>query len=290
MAVLKINNLTKCFGHHSILQSVSFELREPKIYGLLGRNGAGKSTLLNIINNRNFPTDGEVILDNHSINNNSAALQQMYLMSETNMFPKQTRVSDMFMMAREGYSNFDTELAHRLTKSFGVNEKAKLSNLSTGLATVAKLITALCVDANYIFLDEPTLGLDAAHRELFYQELMRTYETRPRTFVLSTHLIDEVQPLIEHVLIVHNHQLICNQNVDDLLANAYAISGPATLVDQYTNDLKVLTHQTISNIKTAYVVQSLDEEKVIPDQVKIEHIDLQKTFMALTNQEENNHE
>ena len=203
------------------------------------------------------------------------------------MYPKRTRVSDMFRLADDGYGHFNFTLAHRLTKAFGVQEKAHLSNLSTGLTTIAKLITALCVNADFIFLDEPTLGLDAGHRELFYRELMKTYEERPRTFVLSTHLISEVQPLVEHVWILDDHQFICNENVDDLLANAYAISGPAELVDEYTTELKVLDHQTISNIKTVYVVQPLDETKVIPDRVKIEHIDLQKAFMALTNGEEN---
>ncbi len=287
MAKLKINQLTKRFGRHTILDHLDFTIEANKIYGLLGRNGAGKSTLLNIINNRNFPTDGEVLLDDASINNNSAALQQLYLMSETNMYPKRTRVSDMFRLADDGYGHFNFTLAHRLTKAFGVQEKAHLSNLSTGLTTIAKLITALCVNADFIFLDEPTLGLDAGHRELFYRELMKTYEERPRTFVLSTHLISEVQPLVEHVWILDDHQFICNENVDDLLANAYAISGPAELVDEYTTELKVLDHQTISNIKTVYVVQPLDETKVIPDRVKIEHIDLQKAFMALTNGEEN---
>lgn len=287
MTTLKINQLTKRFGRTTILDDLTFQIEENKIYGLLGRNGAGKSTLLNIINNRNFPTDGEILLDHDSINNNSAALQQLFLMSETNMYTKRTRVSDMFRLADDGYGEFNFALAHRLTKAFGVNEKARLSNLSTGLTTIAKLITALCVNANFIFLDEPTLGLDAGHRELFYRELMKTYEERPRTFVLSTHLISEVQPLVEHVWILDHHQFIRNENVDDLLANAYAISGPAELVDEYTTGLKVLDHQTISNIKTAYIVQPLDETKVIPDRVKIEHIDLQKAFMALTNGEEN---
>ena len=86
---------------------------------------------------------------------------------------------------------------------------------------------ALNVNANYIFLDEPTLGLDANHRELFYQELMRTYEERPRTFVISTHLISEVQQLLEDVIILDHATIIKNEAVTDLLANAYEISGPA---------------------------------------------------------------
>lgn len=287
MTTLKINHLTKQFGHHVILNDLDFKIEPQKIYGLLGRNGAGKSTLLNIINNRNFPSDGEIIMDNQSINNNATALQRLYLMSETNMYTKRTKVRDIFRLADDGYGNFNYALAHRLTKAFGIQETDHLSNLSTGLTTIAKLITALCVNADFIFLDEPTLGLDAGHRELFYRELVKTYEERPRTFVLSTHLISEVQPLVEHVWILDDHQFIQDTDVDTLLANAYAISGPAHLVDEYTDGLNVLDSQMMANIKTAYVVQPLDDSKVIPDQVKIDHIDLQKAFMALTNRKEN---
>lgn len=287
MATLKINQLTKRFGNHVILDNLTFQIEPNKIYGLLGRNGAGKSTLLNIINNRNFPTDGEILLDNSLVNNNHDALQKLFLMSETSMYPKRTRVSDMFQLANDGYGQFNFAMAHRLTHSFGVDEKAHLSNLSTGLTTIAKLITALCFNADFIFLDEPTLGLDAGHRELFYRELMKTYEERPRTFVLSTHLISEIQNLVEHVWILDHHQFIRNEDVNDLLANAYAISGPAKLVDEYTSDLTILDQQTLSNIKTVYVVQPLSENKVIPDQIKIEHIDLQRAFTALTIGKEN---
>ena len=96
MATLKINQLTKRFGNHVILDNLTFQIEPNKIYGLLGRNGAGKSTLLNIINNRNFPTDGEILLDNSLVNNNHDALQKLFLMSETSMYPKRTRVSDFF--------------------------------------------------------------------------------------------------------------------------------------------------------------------------------------------------
>lgn len=79
MATLKINQLTKRFGNHVILDNLTFQIEPNKIYGILGRNGAGKSTLLNIINNRNFPTDGEIFLDNSTVNNNHDALQKLFL-------------------------------------------------------------------------------------------------------------------------------------------------------------------------------------------------------------------
>lgn len=282
MKTLSINQVSKHFGHHQVLDNLSFKIEENKIYGLLGSNGSGKSTLLNIINDRIFPSNGEVLLGVDEVRDNYASLQELYLMSETNMYGKRITVKQMFDLANEGYGNFDYNLANHLLKEFGVPASARLTNLSTGLTTAAKLATALAVNANFIFLDEPTLGLDANHRDIFYRELMKTYEQRPRTFVLSSHLIDEVQPLLEHVFIINNQHLIYDDDLQTLLDQAYAISGPTSAVDAYTSQMKVLDQRTIANIKTAYVVEALDPDKVIPDNVKIEHISLQQAYIALT--------
>ena len=124
------------------------------------------------------------------------------------------------------YNNFDYDLANRLLKVFGLNDRMKITNLSTGQRTASKLIVALAVNADYVLLDEPILGLDANHRDSFYKELVKTYQERPRTFVLSTHLIEEIQQLVEHVLIMDQHHIIINEDTEGLLAKAYTISGP----------------------------------------------------------------
>lgn len=283
MKKLSVKKISKKFGRQTVLNGVSFDLAPAKIYGLLGRNGAGKSTLLNVITNRIFPTSGEVDLDGQDINNNDAALGRMFLMSEANLYPKRTTVRRMFDLANGAYGQFDYRNAERQLQEFGLTAEKQLSSLSTGQQTIAKLVLALNVNADYIFMDEPVLGLDANHRELFYRELLKTYQERPRTFVLSTHLIEEIQQLVEHVIIIDHTRVVEDADVQDLLAKAYAISGPAKLVDQYTAGLRVLASETMGKIKTSYVFGHLDDNRVIPDQVKIDRYDLQHLFIYLTN-------
>lgn len=170
MNKLTIQHVKKRFGRKQILNDVSFELAPAKIYGLLGRNGAGKSTLLNIMTNRIFANQGQVLLGQTPVADNQAALSELYLMSEVDLLMKHTKVKDTFAMAEDAYGQFDFANATRMLNAFGISEKDTLAKLSTGLRTAAKLTVALNVNANYIFLDEPTLGLDANHRELFYQE------------------------------------------------------------------------------------------------------------------------
>lgn len=283
MDQLIVKNIVKKYRRQTVLDNISFTLEPAKIYGLLGRNGAGKTTLLNIMSNRIFPTSGEVQIGNEDVNNNDDLLSKIFLMSEVNLYPRQMKISQTFDLADAAYNNFDYDLAHRLLKVFGLNDRMKITNLSTGQRTASKLIVALAVNADYVLLDEPILGLDATHRDSFYKELVKTYQERPRTFVLSTHLIEEIQQLVEHVLIMDQHHIIINEDTEGLLAKAYAISGPEKMVDEYTAGLKVLKMEMMGNIKTAYLLDHLDEQRVIPDQVKIGHYDLQHLFIYLTN-------
>lgn len=280
---LMVNHVTKRYRRHTVIDEVSFNLAPAKIYGLLGRNGAGKSTLLNIITNRIFLTSGMVAMGPQNVNNNDEELGKIYLMSESNMYPKTTRVKRMLSDADRFYGKFDFANARRMLGQFGINEKDRFSNLSTGQKTAVKITIALNVNAQYVLLDEPTLGLDVNYRETFYRELLRTYSEKPRTFVLSTHLISEVQQLVEDVLILHEGKIIVNEPVEELLGRAFLVSGPAQLVDEYTAGQTTTDSQTIGNLKETAVIGELDALRPIPDQVQIKHLDLQRAFTALTN-------
>lgn len=282
MEQLKISHLSKKFGRRVILDDVSFTLEPAKIYGLLGRNGAGKSTLLNLISNRIFPTSGSIKLGDQEVNTDQT-LDKIFLIGEDNLYYKQVKINQMFDLADGAYGNFDYQNAEQILKQFELDGNQKFAKLSTGQKTAAKISLALNVDADYIFLDEPVLGLDANHREIFYQELIKSYQKRPRTIVLSTHLIDEIQQLVEHVILIDRHRVLEDADVQDLLDRAYDISGPAKLVDQYTEGLNILSTTDLGNIRTAHVFDQLPEDRILPDQVQIGHYDLQHLFIYLTN-------
>ena len=282
MEQLKSSHLSKKFGRRVILDDVSFTLEPAKIYGLLGRNGAGKSTLLNLISNRIFPTSGSIKLGDQEVNTDQT-LDQVFLIGEDNLYYKQVKINQMFDLADGAYGNFDYQNAEQMLKRFELEGNQKFAKLSTGQKTAAKISLALNVDADYIFLDEPVLGLDVNHREIFYQELIKSYQKRPRTIVLSTHLIDEIQQLVEHVILIDRHQVLEDTDVQDLLDRAYDISGPAKLVDQYTEGLNVLSTTDLGNIRTAHVFDQLPEDRILPDQVQVGHYDLQHLFIYLTN-------
>ncbi len=276
-----IRNLTKSFGTNLVLDQISLTIEKDGIYGLLGRNGAGKTTLLNLISNRLFPTDGEIYIDGMVAAENDEAQGRVYMMSEQELYPEIYTVKRIFQATSYFYS-FDMEYAKELCERFELNPKKKLNELSTGYRSIYKVIIALCVGADYIFLDEPVLGLDANHRDLFYRCLLEAYAKRPRTFVISTHLIEEVSNVVEHVFIIKKGKLIRNESCESLLTSGYTVAGPIKLVDEFIKGKEVLGETVLGGLKTVSILGTLNKKE---EQVGLEigKMDLQKLFIELTN-------
>lgn len=280
---IKVDHVSKVYGSTRALDDVSLCFEENKIYGLLGRNGAGKSTLLNIITNRIFPDGGKVTIGGLPARENDKALSQVYLMSEQTCYPESMRIREVFKWTKNFYPEFDLENAQKLAQLFGLNLQKKVKELSTGYGSIFKLIIALSLNLPFILLDEPVLGLDANHRDLFYRLLVESYSERPRTIVISTHLIEEVANVIEHVVIIKEGKIIENEATETLLARGYTISGLSAAVDAYIAGKQVLSTESLGGLKTAYLMGQLEKE-ALPEGLEATKLDLQKLFIQLTNQ------
>ncbi len=276
-----INQVSKNFGPVQALQNVSLTLEEGKIYGLLGRNGAGKSTLLNILTDRIFPNGGSVTLDGAPVHNNDRALSKMYLMSEPSCYPESMKVKDAFRWTQRFYPGFDRDFAWNLAGAFELNVGAKVSKLSTGYTSIFKLIVALSVNVPYVLLDEPVLGLDANHRELFYKTLLARYTEHPFTVVISTHLIEEVASLVEDVVIIHRGQVLKNGPCEGLLRQGYTVSGPRSLVETYIQGKRLLGADCLGGLESAYLLGTPDRAG-LPQGLELSGLDLQKLFILMT--------
>ncbi|MDN7144762.1 ABC transporter ATP-binding protein [Liquorilactobacillus mali] len=283
---IEVKNIQKSFNKKKILSDVSLELEPGKIYGLLGRNGAGKSTLLSIMANRIFSDSGDVLLDGKSVFDHDEALGQIYLMSERNLYPEGAKIERIFKLTELFYGSFNYDYANELANKFGLDVKQKFGKLSTGYRSIFKLIIALAVPARYIFLDEPILGLDANHRELFYRELLDNYVKTQKTFIISTHLIEEITNMLEHVFILCHGEIVIDGDVEDVLKKAYLIAGPQKDVDDYCRGLNIIGKENLGSIHGNYVYGNLDDNRILPDTVSVERMDLQKLFVNLTNMEE----
>lgn len=279
---IEITGVSKTFRDVTALDNVSVSFEENKIYGLLGRNGAGKSTLLNIIANRIFADSGQVTVDGMPAVENDAAQQKLYLMGEQMLYPENMRIEEAFRWSCEFYPDFDAAYAQELAVLFSLDPQKKVRSLSTGYASIFKIILALSAGTPYLLLDEPVLGLDANHRELFYKVLIERYSTRPCTIILSTHLIEEVSGVIEEIVIIKDGRVIRSESCESLLSKGYTVSGKAGAVDEFIKGREVIGVDTLGGLKTAYLMGTMDPSR-IPDELETGRPDLQKIFIRLTN-------
>ncbi|MBU3199677.1 ABC transporter ATP-binding protein [Clostridium estertheticum] len=286
MGTIKLLNVSKRYGDTFALDNISLTIEENKIYGLLGRNGAGKTTLLNIINNRIFSDKGVISIDGKTLSDDKNALGNIYFMTEQNLYPQAMKVKELFKWSKEFYPKFDMVYALELSKKFELNINKRVKELSTGYASICKIINTMASGADILMFDEPVLGLDANHRELFYKELMEGYIEKPKTIILSTHIIEEVSQLIERVIVLKDGKIINDENVEELLTKCYNVSGLNKNIDEYIKDKNCLSVDEMASFKSAVIMGSNDEiekEEIKKLGLEVSKVELQKLFIDLTN-------
>jgi len=282
MMGIEVRNVTKTFGSVMALEDVSLHLEVKKIYGLLGNNGAGKTTLFNIISNRLYADSGQISIDDQKAADHDSVLGKVFMMGEDNLFPEDMRVKKAFTTSKLFLPQFDLDYALVLAERFELQTNKKIKSLSTGYASIFRLILALSANTPYLLLDEPVLGLDARHRDMFYKLLIEHYSHRPSTIVISTHIILEVANLLEHILIINNGRIVKDVPRDELLAGSYTVSGPASLIDHFIKDKKTISTDRIGGLRTACIEGQPDESDV-PDGLEIGQTNLQDYFISLMN-------
>ena len=278
---MKKEEIISLYNNLTALDDVSFSFEFGKIYGLLGRNGAGKSTLINIIANRIFADEGMILVDDIPAKENMQVHEKVFCMSEADLYDKDLKIKEHFRWINRFYDCFDLNKALTIAKMFDLDINKKFRSLSKGYQSIFKLTAALSLNIPYVIFDEPVLGLDANHRELFYELLLQDFENNERTIIIATHLIEEVTNIIEEVVLIDHGKIILQDTVESLLETGYSVSGISHEVDQYCSDKNVIGHDELGNMKIAYI---LDNKTSIPpdSSLHFSSMNLQKLFVKLT--------
>ena len=281
MQGIQIKNITKKYNGLTALDNVSFSFEFGKIYGFLGRNGAGKSTLINVIANRIFADEGKVLVDDVPARENMKVQEKIFCMSETDLYDKDLKIKEHFKWINRFYDSFNIDKALEISEKFNLDTDKRFKALSKGYQSIFKLRVALSLNVPYVIFDEPVLGLDANHRELFYDLLLKDYEDGERTIIIATHLIEEVANIIEEVVLIDKGKILLQESVERLLETGYSISGITKEVDDYCTDKNVIGYDELGSLKIAYV---LGEKTPLPENsnLQISAMNLQKLFVKLT--------
>ncbi len=286
--VVEVRNLRHCFKDDLVLKNISFNLETNKIYGLLGKNGAGKTTLLNLLVKGLLFKEGEINLFGKSLRETDEVLEQVCIMREGEFYNKEMKIKRIMNLYASFYKDYDKELESKLVRRFNIPLHKAYGKCSRGMRSLVFNIIALCSNAPLTILDEPTLGLDAEVREQFYDLVLEVYSQKPRTMIISTHLIEEIENLLEEVLILHKGELLLQDNVEELRSKSCYLSGK----EEDLLSLSILKDKVPKKSFGKMKVYSFCGEIPEEDMEKIEayHIErtpmsLQKAFVELTREE-----
>lgn len=289
MSKLVCENLTKQYGSKTVLDHVNLTLESGKIYGLIGRNGAGKTTLLSLMSNQNPISAGTATIDGQRIWENPKALSRICFSRELNLSAESALSSytlKAYLRAAETYlPHWDKDMAGRLLELFGLEKKKKLGKLSKGMLSMVTILVAMASKAEFTFLDEPVAGLDVVAREQFYQLLLEEYTETGRTFVLSTHIIEEAADVMEEVIILDRGKILLKENTQELVDRARYVTGLADQVDGATAGLPCHHVENIGRSKAVTVLLPAGEDINPGYDVTVQPVNLQKLFVALCGEE-----
>lgn len=287
---LECIGIEKKYKEKYALKDIGLTIEKGKIYGMIGRNGAGKTTLLSMLSAQGRPTAGEVRLNGEKVWENQSALDRMCFSRELNQMTgigaNTMKVKEYLKMASIYFPGWDKEMADMLVKEFGLDVKKRISKLSKGMLSMVTIIVALASKAEYTFLDEPVAGLDVVARNQFYKTLLDEYNESGRTFIISTHIIEEAADIFEEVIIINNGELMLKENTQSLLERACHISGKADVVDNAMKGKEAHGVENMGRSKGATLLLSPGEWIEPTADLSVQPVTLQNLFVALCGGEE----
>lgn len=286
---LVCKNVYKNYKKTEVLKGLDLQLEKGKIYGLIGRNGAGKTTLLSLMAGQNPVTSGEITLDGQKVWENQEMMDRICFSRElnptTNFSISELKVKEYLKMASIYMPNWDKEFAEELLKTFELDANKKLNKLSKGMLSMVTITVALASKAEFTFMDEPVAGVDVVMREQFYRILLDEFAESGRTFVISTHIIEEAADVFEEVIMLDKGKILLKENAVELLDRARHVSGVAEAVDKVMEGRETFHSEKLGRSKGVTVLLKQGETLESDAEISVQPMSLQQVFVAMCGKE-----
>lgn len=211
--LLKCENLSKRFGSKRALENVSLSIEPGKIIGLLGPNGAGKTTLIKIINGLLTPSSGSIQVDGEKVGTKTKA--KVSYLPDVDFLYHWMRAEQIVSLFQEFFADFRADLAYQMLERLGINKKDRLKTLSKGNKEKMALILIMSRNASLYVLDEPIAGVDPAARDYIISTIINNYNP-DSSVLISTHLISDIEDVLDEVIFLKNGQIVLHQGVDEI--------------------------------------------------------------------------
>ncbi|MGI6205720.1 MAG: ABC transporter ATP-binding protein [Anaerovoracaceae bacterium] len=213
MSLIECRDLARNFGSTEALSGVNLDIEPGRIVGLLGPNGSGKTTMIKIANGLLRPTSGSLTIAGMKPGKETKAITA-YL-PDREFLPGYMKVSSIVDMYSDFFSDFRRDRAEEMLSRLGVDVNKRFSSLSKGNREKVQLILVMSREAQVYFLDEPIAGVDPATRDYIIKVIISNY-SEDAAVVISTHLIEDVEKILDEVIFIQEGRIILHENADDL--------------------------------------------------------------------------
>ena len=214
--MIEVRNLTKKFGNFIALQDISLKVEKGSVYGLVGYNGAGKTTLLKNICGIYKPEKGEVLFDGENIFDNEEKKEKLFFMPDDLYFGPYANMIKMADFYNGYYERFDYSTFTRLVEAFGLDPKKRIAGFSKGMQRQAEMVLALSTHPEVLLLDESFDGIDPQKRLLMKGLLRETIKERNTSVIISSHNLQELENLCDHIGIINGKKISVTGSVAEL--------------------------------------------------------------------------
>lgn len=211
--LIECRNLQKNYGKKEVLKDINLHIQKGKIIGLLGPNGSGKTTLMKLMNGLLQPTQGEVLIGGMEPGEETKSI--VSYLPDKMYFADWMKVKDLMEFFQDFYADFDRERAENMCASLGIPQNEKIKSLSKGTKEKVQLILVMCRKARVYLLDEPIAGVDPAARDYILDTILTNYNPEG-TVIISTHLISDIEKILDEVILIREGTILSHEQVDDM--------------------------------------------------------------------------
>lgn len=213
--LIRLQGLTKCYGPKRALNGLNLQVGRGKVVGLLGPNGSGKTTLIKLLNGLLCPTEGIVLIDGYAPGVETKAV--VSYLPDRMYFADWMKVSDLVDFFSDFYADFDRKKAAEMFSALGIRPLDRIKSMSKGTKEKAQLVLVMSRKAQLYLLDEPIAGVDPAARDFILNTILTNYNEEG-TVLISTHLISDIERVLDEVIFLQDGQIVRHDTVDNIRA------------------------------------------------------------------------